>query len=286
MGFVITLIIAVVAAVGVFAYMQLNTTMAYVSRAYITPGTQITTDMLNDGTIELVQVTKSMTNEYLISDFNQIEGRYAKYNINPGHPIYAYDIAKSSDLRTNETLVSQNLEAITIPMENAYGITPDVQVGDHINMYGIYEYEIKSITDSSTTTEDGSPILVSQLPQTIQEIFLANGYTKDQNVSSDAIRMSKLQIQNVPVVAVNTNKDAENPEVVSISVGLNSHDAELIFLAKKTGNDVGMTLLPYSKDGYEEKTTTGVIESNELSIKDIYRDGSIVNGKSDDAANN
>lgn len=262
---IIPLVIAFITSMVVFGYMQFNTTTAYISQGVIKPGTKITEEMLNDGTIEVKQIPKSMTNKYLITDFNLIKGKYAKYHINPGHPIYLYDIAKDNDLRTNENLVKYGLEAVSIPVNRNSGISNSVKVGDRVNIYGIYSYNINSL---ATTNGGYNSVLVKDLPTALQEIFKANGYSENTRISGEEITVSKLLIQNVPIVDV----EKYDGELKSVTVGLEAKHLELIHLTMKTGR-IGFSLLPYNDNGYIEKNTKGAISTLELSIKGTLHDG-------------
>ena len=70
-------------AIGLFVYLNLNTTTAFIAEGVIQSGTKITQDMLTDGTIVMKEIPKSLANEYLITDFDEINGMYVKDSLNP-----------------------------------------------------------------------------------------------------------------------------------------------------------------------------------------------------------
>ncbi|QUH22028.1 hypothetical protein [Alkaliphilus sp. B6464] len=265
-SFIIPIIVAFLVAMVVFGYMQFNTTTAYISSEFIKPGTKITKEMLNDGTITIKQISKSIANEHLISDFDLIQDKYAKYNINPGHPIYSYDIATSNDLRTNQELVSMNLEAISVPVGQGSGLSNNVKVSDRVNVYGVYTYEVGKVAVGIGGEHAG--VAVKDLSPALQDVFIANGYSLDAQIAGEQISVSKLLLQNVAVVDVETYEE----EVQSVTIALEPKHAELIHLTMKTGK-IGLSLLPYSDGGYVEKETNGAISTLELNIKGVFQEG-------------
>lgn len=266
-GVVIPIIVSAILALSYFAFMQLNTSVGYVVQSSIEPGTEITQELLNTGDIIVKQIPKDLATTNTITEFSLIEGRFVKHTITPGHIISAYDIAKTSDLRTNNDLVSMNLEAVSIPVTDQSGIPNSSKVGDRINIYGVYTYEF----DNMMRNEDGEieNLTVASLPNSLKEMFLSNGYKEDSALMSEEITISKLLLQNVPVVATDVD---ESGILRNVIVGLGSNHAELVHITMTTGK-IGMALLPFSEGGYIEEMTSGVISTLELNVNETFKSG-------------
>ena len=169
---IIVVIIAAVVALGLFAYLQLNTTTAFVvQNAVIQSGTKITQDMLTDGTIVMKEIPKSLSNDYIITDFDEINGMYVKDSIKPGKIIFSYDIAKSGDLRNNDILTTYDLEAVTLNADQMTGLSDVANKGDKVNVYGTYTYDFGSLNDAY----GGQGFPVSALVPEVQKVFIAIG---------------------------------------------------------------------------------------------------------------
>lgn len=263
----IPVILSAILALGFFGYMQLNTSVGYIIQTTLEPGTEITRELLNTGDIVIKQIPKDLSTSHTIPDFSMIEGRYVKNVLTPGHIISAYDVAKTNDLRTNSDLVDMNLEAVSVPVTKESGIPNATRAGDRVNIYGVYTYEIENMI----TNNDGQmeTLTVSKLPEALRDIFLRNGYSEDSVVINEEITVSKLLLQNVPVVATDSDDDGELQNII---VGLGSKHAELMHITMTTGK-VGLALLPFSEGGYIEEITNGVISTLELNINDTFKSG-------------
>lgn len=262
---IIVVVIAALVAFGLFAYLQLNNTTAFVVESSISRGTVITRDMLTDGTIVMKEIPKTLANDYLITDFEEMNGMYVRDTLKPGKIIFAYDLASSGNLRSNEILTTYNLEAVTLRAEQAQGLSDIVDKGDKVNIYGTYEYDLSNIKD----IHGGLSFPVAALNKELQEVFLANGYQLEDEIDSDAVTVTKLLLQNVPVVDV--TKD-EYDSIVKISIGVEPEHAEAIYSTLQTTGSVGITVLPYNDGNYVEKETKGTISSLELSKKGTIED--------------
>lgn len=262
---IIVVVIAALVAFGLFAYLQLNNTTAFVVESSISRGTVITRDMLTDGTIVMKEIPKTLANDYLITDFEEMNGMYVRDTLKPGKIIFAYDLASSGNLRSNEILTTYNLEAVTLRAEQTQGLSDIVDKGDKVNIYGTYEYDLSNIKD----IHGGLSFPVAALNKELQEVFLANGYQLEDEIDSDAVTVTKLLLQNVPVVDV--TKD-EYDSIVKISIGVEPEHAEAIYSTLQTTGSVGITVLPYNDGNYVEKETKGTISSLELSKKGTIED--------------
>jgi len=262
---IIVVVIAALVAFGLFAYLQLNNTTAFVVESSISRGTVITRDMLTDGTIVMKEIPKTLANDYLITDFEEMNGMYVRDTLKPGKIIFAYDLASSGNLRSNEILTTYNLEAVTLRAEQVQGLSDIVDKGDKVNIYGTYEYDLSSIKD----IHGGLSFPVAALNKELQEVFLANGYQLEDEIDSDAVTVTKLLLQNVPVVDVTRD---EYDSIVKISIGVEPEHAEAIYSTLQTTGSVGITVLPYNDGNYVEKETKGTISSLELSKKGTIED--------------
>lgn len=262
---IIVVVIAALVAFGLFAYLQLNNTTAFVVESSISRGTVITRDMLTDGTIVMKEIPKTLANDYLITDFEEMNGMYVRDTLKPGKIIFAYDLASSGNLRSNEILTTYNLEAVTLRAEQTQGLSDVVDKGDKVNIYGTYEYDLSNIKD----IHGGLSFPVAALNKELQEVFLANGYQLEDEIDSDAVTVTKLLLQNVPVVDVTRD---EYDSIVKISIGVEPEHAEAIYSTLQTTGSVGITVLPYNDGNYVEKETKGTISSLELSKKGTIED--------------
>lgn len=262
---IIVVVIAALVAFGLFAYLQLNNTTAFVVESSISRGTVITRDMLTDGTIVMKEIPKTLANDYLITDFEEMNGMYVRDTLKPGKIIFAYDLASSGNLRSNEILTTYNLEAVTLRAEQVQGLSDIVDKGDKVNIYGTYEYDLSNIKD----IHGGLSFPVAALNKELQEVFLANGYQLEDEIDSDAVTVTKLLLQNVPVVDVTRD---EYDSIVKISIGVEPEHAEAIYSTLQTTGSVGITVLPYNDGNYVEKETKGTISSLELSKKGTIED--------------
>lgn len=265
---IIVVVIAAVVALGLFAYLSFNTTTAFVvENSVIQAGTKITKDMLTDGTIVMKEVPKSLANDYIITDFDEINGMYVKDVLKPGKIIFSYDIAKSGDLRSNEILTTYNLEAVTLTSEQIMGLSDVVNKNDKVNVYGTYNYDFKNLKD----TFGGQGFPVSALVPEVQKVFIANGYKATDIITADEVTITKLLLQNVPIVDV--KKDEENNDSIEkVTIGVEPEHAEAIYLTLQTTGKVGLTVLPYADGNYVEKNTKGSITTLELKNSGVIND--------------
>lgn len=261
----IVVLIAAVVAIGLFVYLNLNTTTAFVVQGVISSGTKITEDMLTDGTIVMREIPKSLANEYIITDFDEINGMYVKDTLKPGKIIFSYDIAKTGDLRNNEILTTYGLEAVTLKSDQITGLSDVVNKNDKVNVYGTYTYSFGNIKE----TYGGQGFPVSALVPELQEVFIANGFKPTDIITADEVTVTKLLLQNVPVVDV---KKDEYDEIEKVTIGVEPEHAELIYLTLHTTGKVGLTILPYSDGDYVEKTTKGSMTMLELKNQGVIND--------------
>lgn len=269
-GMLIPIIVSAILALSYFAYMQFNTSTGYVIQSQLEPGTEITQELLNSGDVVIKQIPKDLITESTITDFNLIDGRYLKNTLTPGHIISAYDIAKTSDLRTNKDLVDMNLQAISIPVSPESGIPSTTKVGDRVNVFGVYTYEIANMIRNAAGEMEN--LTVATLPESLKTLYIANGYKEDSPLMNEQITVSKMLLQNVPVVSTESTEEGELQRVI---LGLESRHAELIHITMSTGK-IGMSLLPFSEDGYAEEITDGVISTLELNINGTFKSGEIL----------
>lgn len=271
----IFVIIALVVSIGFFMLFQFSTSPVLVVSGSIPAGTKITQDMLLDGTIEIKEAANSLINEYTVKSFDEIVGKYAKENLNPGKMIFSYDVASSSDLRNNPYLQQHDLEAITIDSSNQVGLSKKVIRGDKVNIYGIYNYDFSHLFNDvgangipATGENAVKSIPLSALPVEIQDVFLKNGYTPESTITAKDITISKLLLQNVPIIQVDKEEDGD---LKAITIGVDPNQAEGIYLTLNTGK-IGMSIIPYLEDEYVEKDTKGSISFNELKNMGTIRD--------------
>ena len=155
-SFIVVMMLAIIVTIGTFVYLKTNDVKVYLANDVIPVGTKITSDMLVDGTILVREVSASLTNKYVISDFKEIEDFYVKETLRPGKIIYSYDMAKEENLRSNEILTAYDLEAVTIDIGHQEGISHAANRGDKVNVYGTYVYDLSPLFEISLMEdEDG-----------------------------------------------------------------------------------------------------------------------------------
>lgn len=273
-SFIVVMMLAIIVAIGTFVYLKTNDVKVYLANDVIPAGTKITSDMLVDGTILVREVSASLTNKYVINDFKKIEDFYVKETLRPGKIIYSYDMAKEENLRSNEILTAYDLEAVTIDVGHQEGISHAANRGDKVNVYGTYVYDLSPLFEISLMEdEDGeiqeiAGIPVSFLPMEFQEVFYENGYDEDYLINSKDITITKLLLQNVPIVDIRKN---DQGKIEDVTLGLESEHAEAIYLTLRTGR-IGLSVLPYVDGNYIEKETKGSISFGELRNKGIIND--------------
>lgn len=264
---IIVVIIAAVVSLGLFAYLSFSTTTAFVvENNVIQAGTKITKDMLTDGTIAMKEIPKSLANDYIITDFDEINGMYVKDALKPGKIIFSYDIAKNGDLRSNEILTTYNLEAVTLTSEQIMGLSDVANKNDKVNVYGTYNYDFKNLKDAF----GGQGFPVSALVPEVQKVFIENGYKTTDVITAEEVTITKLLLQNVPIVDV--KKDEDDDSVQKVTIGVEPEHAEAIYLTLQTTGKVGLTVLPYSDGNYVEKETKGSITTLELKNGGVIND--------------
>lgn len=244
--------VAGVVALGVFGYMQLSTTTVYVATQPIMSNTQITEDMLGSGIIKAKSVPRSLTNEASIKNFSEISGQFLKFPLGPGKQIFTYDFAGESDLRNNKVLREQNLEALSLFSDSVINSVGTLSINDRVNIYSIEEIDL------STFSED-QMILVSDLPEDIQKIFVeAGGLKTDSKISVNKYKYSKMIGQNIPVVEL--TKDVDTGDVNQFVLGVTPNMSENIYLALEEGR-LGLNILPYSEKEYKVKDSKGTLQN-------------------------
>lgn len=262
---IIVVIVALVVSLGVFAFLQFNTSPAFVVNGIIQSGEKISEDMLSDGTITMTQVPKTLANEFLITDFDEINGMFVRAPLKPGKLIFSYDIASSGDLRNNEILTTYDLEAITLTATQITGLSDITNKGDKVNVYGTYDYDMTSYKEAF----GGQGYPVSALVKELQDVFIANGYKPTDVITAEEISVTKLLLQNVPVAEVQRD---EYDIIQKVTLGVEPEHAEAIYSTLHSTGTVGLTVLPYNDGNYVEKETKGTVSSLELKNKGTIND--------------
>lgn len=280
-SFIVIIFLAIALATGAFIYLKANDVKVYVVNEDIPVGTKITTSMLAEGIISLKEVPGTIVNKYVVSDFSKINNMYTKENLRPGKMIFSYDIAKETNLRSNEILTTYNLEAVTIKANQQEGIANAVNKGDKVNVYGTYNYDLSPLFEANLiegeNEENGEVkeivgIPITSLSPEIQKVFFENGYKEDTFINTKDITITKLLLQNIPIVDVQKN---EQEEIISVTLGLEPEYAEVVYLTLKTGQ-ISLSVLPYFDGDYVEKETKGAISFKELKTTGIIHDVNII----------
>lgn len=249
---VIVFIVAGVVALGVFSFMSLSSTGVYMATTVLQPGTKITEEMLNDGTIKKVSEPRSLINEDTITNFEDINNKYIKYPVGPGKVIFGYDFAAENDIRTNKTLQSQNLEALSLNADSIVNSVSNLNTEDKVNIYTVEQIDLKTFTNEGM-------IEIAKLPADIQTIFKEAGNLEESDqVSVGTYKYSKLIAQNIPVVSI--SKNSETNKVTTFTLGVDPDIAEDTYLAIESGK-VGINILPYTDKSYKEKVSTGTLQN-------------------------
>ena len=193
-----------------------------------------------------------LANASSIKNFEDIKGKFLKYPLGPGKAIFKYDFASDTDMRNNETLIKNNLEALSINTASISNSVAGISTGDNINLYSVETIDLKVFTKESM-------IEISKLPADIQKIFKDAGNLKDADqINVGTYKYSKLIAQNLPVVDV--KKDKETQKATSFTIGVTPKQSEETYLAMD-GGKLGVNILPYSEKAYKEKTSTGELQN-------------------------
>lgn len=247
--------VAGVVALGVFGYMQLSTTTVYVATQAIMSNTQITEDMLGSGIIKAKSVPRSLTNESSIKNFSEISGQFLKFPLGPGKQIFTYDFAGETDMRNNTILREQNLEALSLHSDSVINSVESLSLNDRINIYSIEEIDLSTFTEEQM-------ILVSDLPEDVQKIFIeAGGLKPESKIGVSNYKYSKMIAQNVPIVEVTKNVDTG--EVNQFVLGVTPSISENIYLVMDEGK-LSFNILPYSEKEYKIKDTKGTLQNLQM----------------------
>jgi Flp pilus assembly protein CpaB len=159
---------ALVAAIAVFAYVKhyRNTVEKGGTPATVlvapslipkgTPGTAIATRHL----FQAQTIRESQLREGAISDPASLRGRVAKVDIVPGQQLTASDFAASSG--TLVSTLSGAQRAITVPIDPAHGILGQLQAGDRVDVYAMF-----NVTPVSGTATGQSHTILRLIMQNI-----------------------------------------------------------------------------------------------------------------------
>lgn len=241
-------------AISIFAYMQLTTTTVYVATDTLQSGTKITDDMVNKGQIVAKSVPKSLTNAASIKNFKDISGSFVKFPIGPGSMVFSYDFAKDSDLRNNEILRNQNLEALTLPVNKVAGASNALTINDKLNIYTTETISLGKLSKNQT-------MLISELPTDLKAIFVdAGGFKDTDSIVVGDYKYAKLLAQNVPVVDLVRDTESKNKDITNFIIGVNNTIASNIHLTLDTGGGVGIDILPYNENSYKTKDAKGSLQ--------------------------
>lgn len=131
-----------------------------------TPGSIVATKRLFTATT----IRESQLREGAFSDSASLTGRVATKEIAPGSQLTAAEFSTSSSALA--ATISDRQRIVSVPLDAAHGLSGDVEIGNHVDVYGLYNVV--------TVGPDGVP---------------TNG--------GSSIPVLKLIIPNVPVVAIN-----------------------------------------------------------------------------------
>lgn len=235
--------------------MQLSTTTVYVATQAIMSNTQITEDMLGSGIIKAKSVPRSLANESSIKNFSEISGQFLKFPLGPGKQIFTYDFAGESDMRNNSILREQNLEALSLFADSVINSVGSVSINDKVNLYSIEEIDLSTFSEEQM-------ILVSDLPEDVQKIFIeAGGLKPESKIGVNKYKYSKMIAQNIPVVEVTKNVDTG--EVNQFVLGVTPSISENVYLAIDEGK-LSFNILPYSEKEYKIKDSKGTLQNLQI----------------------
>lgn len=249
---VVVFIVAAAVSVGVLAIQTLSSTSVYVTTTNISSSTQITESMLSDGTIKKVSVPRSLANASTIKNFEDINGKFIKFPLGEGKMIFKYDFSSDSDMRNNEKLIKNNLEALSLNASSISNAVNSISEGDNINLYTVETIDLKTFSKEAM-------IEVSKLPADVQKVFKeAGNLTDTDQINVGTYKYSRLVNQNLPVVEVKKDKDTQ--KVTQFTIGVTPEQSEEAYLAIE-GGKVGVNILPYSEKTYKEKESKGSIQN-------------------------
>ncbi|MFW6046378.1 MAG: hypothetical protein ACOCP4_01115 [Candidatus Woesearchaeota archaeon] len=253
---VIPFLLAFLLAGGMFLYMSFNTETVYmVDGKVLEAGTQITEALLTDGTLVMKEANKDLISKPVITSLDSIKGKYVSQDIYPGRQLTAHDFIENNNVVNDKTLRENNLEAVDLSVIELTSFNEELEKGQKVNVYSSYEYDLDGYRDQET-----NELLVDNLDLKLKKLFLDNGYSEESNIKADTVIVTKLILQNVPVIKALRN---DENELMKVSLGTDSESAEIIYHSLKTG-EVSLSLIPNTDNDYVPKETKGTVTLLEL----------------------
>jgi Flp pilus assembly protein CpaB len=171
-----------------------------------TPGSIVATKRLFTATT----IRESQLRDGAFSDSASLTGRIATKEIAPGSQLTAADFASSSSALA--ATISDRQRIVSVPLDAAHGLSGDVEVGNHVDVYGAFNV--------IPIGPDGTPI---------------NG--------GQSRPVLKLIVPNVPVAAISAAGSTIGSKTSNISLRVNDVEAGQIAFASENGK-VWLSLRP------------------------------------------
>lgn len=255
-AFIIAAILAIIAAIAVFSYLQgveqqaateADQVVGYVATERIEPGTLADT-AIQRGAVEERDIPRSLLAEGAVTDLNQVTGRTVQEVILPGDQLVS-DRFAAPGAGVQVLAIPPDHQAMSVEVAIPPGVAGFLREGDHINVIAYLDVPV----------EDGEVVAVED-PE-----------TGEQEVQTETEQRAQFVVQDVEVLAVGQRvaPDEENPagtttesvQSILLTVAVTPMEAERLTFATLDGQ-IYLTLLP--EDETEPVQTPG------RSARDIF----------------
>jgi Flp pilus assembly protein CpaB len=163
-----------------------------------TPGSIVATKRLFTATT----IRESQLRDGAFSDSSSLAGRIATKEIAPGSQLTAAEFSTSSS-QLAATLTNHE-RIVSIPLDQAHGLSGDVEVGNHVDVYGLYN--VIGVGPNGIPTNGGSSVPVL-----------------------------KMIVPNVPVVAIDAGRGGLGSRTSNLSLKVSDVEAGKITFTSDSG---------------------------------------------------
>jgi Flp pilus assembly protein CpaB len=161
-------------------------------------------ELIDESSLSTVSLPETNVVSTMIRDKAQVVGKYAKYQLDPGHFITTADIAATQPGSEAAIAVPNGMVAISIPMTRLGSAAYGIQNGDHVNLI------------LTSLFVDVDPGFQSILPNTAGSVTLAPGsgqQTASIAAGSPVGRTEIDPVLNAPIYVIPS--EAQRPRMVS-----------------------------------------------------------------------
>lgn len=280
--FIILAVVSAVLTIFVFKSMMSDKTVQkveapktkplIVASQHLFPG-----EVLSNDSIKIVQWPEEQyPTESVYAEPTALIGRVLKNELYPGQPLYRQNLAGEDSRGGMPVLIPKGYRAMTVMVSENKGVAGFVKPGDHVDIIGVFEYQIPEVTQkalvakSGTLLEDSFSISQTVL-QDVQVLAIAQEmYEKkskiQEGVQQGAAQTNQAAQQSAP--AAPTEPPPPPARVVSsVTVAVTPEQAEKLAIADSKA-DLRLTLRP--EDEHEEVHLIGALREDIVPLANIY----------------